>query len=148
MITSKRCDTKKHPFITVIAAWAYSVTSWNNAQSKVDLESYWSYDIYLSYANDSGVSWSGICYTWWTGDYLYFASAKMNEHYTENFTPTNRQRSTSGHELGHALGLGHSEYDNSVRWGTYGIYYPQQDDINGIYAILRMVRQNGGQNAY
>ncbi len=48
----------------------------------------------------------------------------------------------SGHELGHALGLGHSEYDNSlmepynsVRWGTYGIYYPQQDDINGINTL-------------
>lgn len=126
-----------------ISAWASSISHWNSVQAKVDFDSaIGDADIFLSSANIDYVDWDGICTRYYSGGYIDNAIARLNEHYTEGYTPVNKRRSVSGHELGHSIGLGEGNYPDSLmeqftptRWGTYGIYSPQQDDINGINTL-------------
>jgi hypothetical protein len=125
------------------AAWDSSITDWSNAQSKVTFQAVSSSPmLYLSFTNDNSVAWDGATQKYQSGNYLYYALSRLNQYRTEDYTPSNKRRSVSGHEIGHAMGLSEGDHDDSlmeqdtsVRYGTYTIYTPQQDDINGINTL-------------
>ena len=68
---------------------------------------------------------------------MTYVVCELNTKYAQYFMPE-KMISVAAHELGHALGLADTSTNDSlmnrttsVRYGTYGIYYPQTDDING-----------------
>lgn len=73
------------------------------------------------------------------GNFYVPVQIQMNTYYTGGYT-VDHIRANTGHELGHALGLGHSNMCPAIMnpvdtYITCGIYLPQQDDINGVNAI-------------
>jgi hypothetical protein len=122
-------------------AFTYSLQDWNAAGTKVHFQNSVSYKVYLAEGYVTGVTWDGITYYGYRGSTMTWASSYLNMYYTDGYG-TNKRRSVSGHELGHALGLGEmtvgAELMNrytSSRYDYYGVYTPQQDDINGINAM-------------
>jgi predicted Zn-dependent protease len=61
----------------------------------------------------------------------------FNDHATYNIGTTYDLQTVALHELGHALGLGHSYSSSAVMWPSYGGVKQKltTDDINGIQAI-------------
>lgn len=122
-------------------AFTYSLQDWNAAGTKVHFQNSASYKVYLAEVNMSGVTYDGISYVTVQGTKIISDSSYLNMYYTDGYG-TNKRRSVSGHELGHSVGLGEmtagAELMNqytSVRYDTYGVYTPQQDDINGVKAM-------------
>jgi len=72
------------------------------------------------------------------------ATAWLNNYYTQNYG-IYQKLGSAGHEVGHLLGLQHLSTGAKImnayscgsqsRWCTFGVYYPQTDDINGFNAI-------------
>jgi hypothetical protein len=115
-------------------AISQSVTDWNNAQNKRRFVQNPSasgvFDSYYSSTDD----YYGYSY-WETGldsctdDWV----VKMNKFYDSN-NDLNFGRSVAGHEIGHILGLAHTNWTAlmNIDRDRYSIYIPQTDDINGV----------------
>lgn len=119
-------------------AFTNSLQDWNAAGTKVHFQNSGSYKVYLAEANMPGVAWDGRSYITGSGTTIQSCSCYLNMYYTDGYG-ANKRRSVSGHELGHSLGLwevtGGAELMNKAtpsRYDTYGVYTPQQDDINGV----------------
>ncbi len=74
-----------------------------------------------------------------SGDYILSADITLNVYYYDP-SPANERQCVVAHEFGHVLGLGHAAWwvqalMNTMAWDWWGIYTPQQDDINGVNAI-------------
>jgi len=70
------------------------------------------------------------------------STVQLNEYYLDGYS-TDERRCTIAHELGHVWGLDHED-DDEIRalmysWHTqrwyWGIYVPQDDDVDGVNAI-------------
>lgn len=126
-----------------MGCWYYSAGDWNDTGTEVNyvLISYYpSPDVRCGKAYQSGVPWDGLCSITVQGTTIIYADVTINKYYTDSYS-TNKKRSVTCHELGHAVGLGDSSGAvvmngwTSYRYDTYGIYTPQQDDIDGVNAM-------------
>lgn len=99
-------------------------------------------DIVASSTNDRNVSWDGLTYYTCNGGMFAQSVAtniEINHYYTRIYPPL-EIRSVTGHEFGHALGLGHHQGPylmdyTTERFINWGIYKPQPDDIRGLLAL-------------
>lgn len=90
-------------------------------------------------------TWNGLCSTTYSGDSIIktiitFNTAKSWSTYAICLPGKMDVQSTATHELGHALGLGHSTYSDATMWqyGYTGTIWKRSlysDDENGIRAI-------------
>ncbi|AKG36755.1 zinc metalloprotease [Paenibacillus durus] len=126
-------------------AWSTAVNDWNNKQSKIrfDLS-----ELYTSSANSVGTminsdtSIYGETTNTLTSDSSQITSfvARLNTANSEIAGNATVRRSTSNHELGHALALADNNVSviflaimNQLRDRTT-TYTPQTDDVNGVNA--------------
>jgi hypothetical protein len=92
---------------------------------------------------NSGVKWDGLTIYTHSGTTFVYAESQLNDFFTDGYV-ANKRRSVTGHEIGHALGLGHQSGQDLMnpatcgaasRYCAWGIYTPRSDDINGINTI-------------
>lgn len=115
---------------------------WTNLTNITFTETFsWAgYMIKCEEANEADVYWDGWTNWWWDG-YGYFCRAdiKINRWYDYDYNLM--YVGVTGHEFGHALGLAHHEGPyimtewQSDRYDTHRVYYPQQDDIDGVNSL-------------
>ena len=104
--------------------------------------------------NYCGIAFGGstlaVCRTWYSGGDIVQASMIFNSNKPWSvFSGSNPNsfdfRRVATHELGHALGLGHSSSSSALMYPYYGsITTPQSDDINGLIAMYSGGSGGGG----
>lgn len=92
------------------------------------------------------VSWDGqstIYRLIWNPSVIVEVMIKINTYYTDNYE-TDAAQSVVCHEFGHAFGLDHETgavvmnaytFGTGSRYGGYGIYEPEDDDVDGVNAM-------------
>jgi hypothetical protein len=122
-------------------AFDAAVADWNAANTPADFQpGSGDFPITLDEEDDPDVRWDGICRVSYSDGSILEVEASLNAHYTDTY-PSIARRSVACHELGHVLGL--DDFDGEVlmngatgvRFFEYGIYLPQQGDIDGVNAM-------------
>lgn len=126
--------------------WLFAIASWNDTGTAVVfIHQYGAEysDIGCLTIDNDGVMWDGLMIpVTYDNETFEFAQCYLNYYYTEGY-PTNAVRSVAVHEMGHSVGLGDMGPEEEVvmngwtseRYGEYGIYTPQEDDIDGLYDL-------------
>ena len=120
--------------------WSDSVVNWDSTATDVDFVRTTPVNVYCSITVESGAEWDGLTSITVQGSEITDADCYLNTYYTGSYT-TNQRRSVASHEIGHSLGLDDTSgavvmngYTDD-RYGEYGVYTAQQDDIDGVNAM-------------
>ena len=91
----------------------------------------------VGYTDNKGNSGYDGWTSWgWSGSATVYANTTLNPYYTDGYSYANKT-TVWVHELGHALGLGHSG-SNAIMYycsTCTGFTTPQPDDVNGINSL-------------
>lgn len=117
---------------TYKTAWENATNDWHNADNAAFYYSSSSSNIVNARSISGDSAYGTIYYQTTTGNKLRKFKVELNTLKCTNGTIA---RSTSGHEIGHALGLGDLTSGTAIMNGNRNrssIYTPQTDDINGV----------------
>jgi Matrixin len=123
--------------------------------ANVTIGGFLSWDYFESLISGGGDSILGVAFTqklrgggapkpFWNAD-IYF-----NDWFDWSTSPTSGQidlETVATHEVGHALGLGHSDVNSAVMYSYYGGINRvlQQDDIDGITSLYSDTKESGNK---
>ncbi|MGB8955533.1 MAG: matrixin family metalloprotease [Tumebacillaceae bacterium] len=111
-----------------------AIFDWNGTPTRVAFTYNSSSPNTLDSVNQPESSDYGWCYVYYNGTAITSFVAQVNSG-ASNITINNVARSAAGHELGHSLGLDHTNVYYSLmnpNRSRSSIYTPQTDDINGL----------------
>jgi len=121
----------------VETAFTNGYEAWNESAANVVFVDNGSANISFEGADNSGVTWDGLTtYNTLSNGTFSYAWAYVNYYYTRGYSASVTQ-GVAAHELGHVLGLAHTNGcvlmtpDTPTR-AACGIDTPTSDDINGV----------------
>ncbi len=130
----------------VEAEYIYAMKSWNDASTPAYFVRvmYWQLYVNSVAVDEPEVDWIGItAISPSPYEYPYeYADVKLNLYYVSDYS-SEKTQAVAAHEYGHVLGLAH-EFSSprvlmypylNVFYDIYGVYTPQQDDINGVNSL-------------
>lgn len=116
--------------------WINGYTAWNNAHTHIRFSANGgTLDVHDTYRSD--VTWDGQTnYSINIFGYFTGVDSYLNLRYTQHYGAGTIQE-VAAHELGHAVGLGHSSYCVLMNpyTGSRCGNTPKQDDINGVNSL-------------
>jgi hypothetical protein len=130
--------------------WDNGVSAWNASPALIyfNRQSSCCTHIQLDALNTSYYSWDGLSQCYFNA-WGYFTQCNEYINLYDNGPagpgiggyPVGKRQAVTAHELGHVLGLAHTngcvlmQPDTAVLWDTCGINTPQADDVAGVNAM-------------
>lgn len=118
------------------SAYNISATDWTSATNRVEYRYSLAADNTFNMYYRPATPEAGYTLWYCSGSAMIKIDVWINDAHDPG--TLNLRRNYVGHELGHGIGLGHSTvYPSLMGPNDPNIHYlPQQDDINGVYAIF------------
>ncbi|WP_186526369.1 matrixin family metalloprotease [Leekyejoonella antrihumi] len=123
-----------------ITSWNNGIAAWGGSAANVVYVTRSNSPLVVSDTYRSDIDWDGL--TNYAGSSGQFTSVRayLNHYYTQSYSATVSQ-GVAAHELGHAVGLGHSAASCALMLPTTpgrdscGAWIPKADDIAGMNSL-------------